>query len=224
MINTKERESYDFRLENLSPPYFSGLEALQVACFPTLGEDERMRVAHYSSQYKSFPAGQFVVVGVDPADPTAAERVVGQGSGFFTHFDFEDPNHTFMEISGGLHFTNHDPDGAYYYGADISVHPDFRRLGIGRRLYWARQTLVREENKRGIVAGGMIPGFAQHKETMNAHDYVARVVAGQLYDPTLSFQLNNGFRVRGVLENYIDDAATDNWSTLIEWVNPDFRP
>jgi hypothetical protein len=68
----------------------------------------------------------------------------------------------------------------------------------------------------------MIPGFAAHKETMTAHGYVARVVAGALYDPTLTFQLQNGFRVRGVLENYIEDPSTDNWSTLIEWVNPDY--
>jgi len=25
------------------------------------------------------------------------------------------------------------------------------------------------------------------------------------------------------LENYIEDSASDNWSTLIEWVNPDYR-
>lgn len=210
----------EFRLENLDPRYFQGLEALQIACFPTLAAEERMRVAHYVSQYEIFREGQFVVVHTNDA---GAERVVGQGSGFFTDFTFEEPGHTFMEITGELHFTNHDPDGAYYYGADISVHPDFRRLGIGKRLYAARQSLVRRHHKRGIVAGGMIPGFAAHKHRMTAHDYVARVVAGELYDPTLSFQLHNGFRVRGVLENYIDDAPTDNWSTLIEWVNPDYE-
>lgn len=220
MTNTKGQTTSKFRLENLEPRYFRGLEALQVACFPTLAEEEQMRVDHYASQYDVFAEGQFVVVYTDGA---GTERVVGQGSGFFTDFDFEDPGHTFMEISGELYFTNHDPDGDYYYGADISVHPDFRRMGIGRRLYAARQALVRAHNKRGIVAGGMIPGFAEHKQSMSAHDYVARVVAGELYDPTLSFQLHNGFRVRGVLENYIDDAPTENWSTLIEWVNPDFR-
>jgi hypothetical protein len=50
------------------------------------------------------------------------------------------------------------------------------------------------------------------------------VVAGTLQDATLSFQLRNGFRVRGLIENYIEDSASDNWSTLIEWVNPDYRP
>ncbi|MEZ4635424.1 MAG: GNAT family N-acetyltransferase [Caldilineaceae bacterium] len=36
------------------------------------------------------------------------------------------------------YYTNHDPHGDYYYGADISVHPDFRGLGIGRLLYDAQ--------------------------------------------------------------------------------------
>jgi GNAT superfamily N-acetyltransferase len=221
VISNKGQQLLNFRIENLSPQYFHGLEALQVACFPTLAEGERMRVAHYAKQHEIFSEGQFVAV---HTDASGAERVVGQGSGFFTDFNFAAPGHNFMQISGELYFTNHDPNGDYYYGADISVHPDYRRRGIGKRLYAARQTLVRKYNKRGIVAGGMLPGFVDHKHAMNAHDYVACVVAGELYDPTLSFQLNNGFRVRGVLENYIDDAPTENWSTLIEWVNPDFQP
>ncbi|MEZ4711829.1 MAG: GNAT family N-acetyltransferase [Caldilineaceae bacterium] len=207
-------------LVNIEPKYFAGLEALQVACFPALGADERMRVHHFASQYKVFAAGQFVAV---YRRPDGAEQVVGQGSGFFIDFNFEKPDHTFFEICAELYFTNHDPHGAYYYGADISVHPDFRRRGIGQQLYAARQELVQRYNKKGIVAGGMIPGYAQKKSAMSAQEYVARVVAGELYDATLTFQLRSGFQVRGVIENYLDHPPTNNWSTLIEWVNPDYH-
>jgi len=210
----------EIRIVNIEPRYFEGLAALQGICFPTLAPAERMRVEHFAKQYELFRAGQ--VVAVHMGDD-GEERVVGQGSGFFIDFDFDHPDHTFFEICAGLYFTNHDPDGDYYYGADISVHPAYRRRGIGRRLYAARQELVRRYHKRGIVAGGLIPGFAAYKQTLSAHEYVARVVAGDLYDPTLTFQLHNGFRVRGVLEGYIDEPATDHWSTLLEWVNPDYR-
>jgi hypothetical protein len=64
----------------------------------------------------------------------------------------------------------------------------------------------------------MIPGFADYKAIMDAHTYVARVVVGEIFDPTLSVQLRQGFRVWGLLPNYLPDSATDGWSVLIEWV------
>ena len=47
------------------------------------------------------------------------------------------------------------------------------------------------------------------------------MASGALYDATLSFQIENGFAIRGVLENYIEDEATDGWSALIVWDNPE---
>ena len=65
------------------------------------------------------------------------------------------------------------------------------------------------------------PGFADHKNELSAAEYAERIAAGELYDATLSFQIQNGFEVRGVLENYIRDEATDGWSALIVWRNPE---
>jgi GNAT superfamily N-acetyltransferase len=202
-------------ITNIQPVHFAGLEALQRTCYPTLAEHELMRVEHFASQYAIFPAGQFVVLD--------GERVIGQGSGLFLDFDFDNPNHSFSEICDNFYFRNHNPAGAWYYGADISVHPDYQGHGIGKLLYKARKELVMRYNRRGIVAGGMLPGFAQHKQHMRAHDYVAKVVAGELFDPTLTFQLKSGFVVRGLLENYLDDTAADNWATLIVWENPEYH-
>lgn len=193
------------------PEHCAALAALQVTCYPTLGPDELMREEHFAKQCEIFPDGQFVALD--------GRRIVGQGSGFFTDFDFDHPDHTFREICAGFFFTHHDPAGAYYYGADISVHPAYRGHGIGRLLYGARKDLVRRHGKRGIVAGGLIPGYAAHKARLTPHEYVERVVAGDLSDPTLSFQLRNGFRVRGLLRGYIEDSASADWATLIEWVN-----
>jgi len=198
----------------IAPVYFAQLAQLQQICYPTLGAHELMQVQHFASQYEIFPEGQIVVL--------AGDEVIGQGSGFLIDFDFANPQHTFSGICAGFYFTSHQPAGAYYYGADISVHPAYRGQGIGRRIYQARQDLVRRYNRQGIVAGGLIPGYAHYKGNLSVQEYVDQVVAGELTDPTLSFQLRNGFRVRGLLENYIEDSASDNWSTLIEWVNPDY--
>jgi len=201
------------RLVTIRPEHAKALERLQTDCFPTLAPHERMRKEHFLSHCRVFPEGDFVALD--------GERVVGLGSGFFTDFDFDSPRHTFQEMIAGGFYTNHDPGGAWYYGGDISVHPDYRGRGIGRLLYEARKDLVRRYQRRGIVAGGVLPGYAAHKDKLTAPEYVDKVVKGELADPTLSFQLENGFVVRELLENYLEDEASDNWATLIVWENPD---
>ena len=199
----------------IRPEHAAGLAELQSVCFPTLGRHELMGVPHFLRHYEIFPDGEFVAL-VD-------DEIVGLGSGFFMDFDFAHPNHTFQEMIAGSYYTNHNPDGAWYYGADISVHPDYRGRGIGKLLYAARKELVMRTNRRGIVAGGVLPGYPQQRARMKIHEYMERVVAGELWDSTLSFQLKNGFVVRGMLEDYIEDSASDNWATLICWENPEYR-
>ncbi|MEM6428057.1 MAG: GNAT family N-acetyltransferase [Deinococcota bacterium] len=200
----------------IRPEFAEDLEVLQVRCFPTLAASELMRKEHFLNHCKVFSEGNFVAL--------VQGRVVGLGAGFLIDFDFDDPNHSFLDIIDGGYFGNHDPNGDYYYGADISVDPDYRKQGIGRLLYEARQGLVRRLNRKGIVAGGVLPGFANYKHLMSAGAYVQDVVAKRIYDRTLSFQLKNGFKVKGVLQDYIEDSASDNWASLIVWENPDYRP
>jgi GNAT superfamily N-acetyltransferase len=212
----------DIRIVNIRPEHAPALEQLQRDCFPTLGADELMTAEHFLSHVEVFPEGDFVALAAQAPDGAelARERVVGLGSGFFTDFDFDDPGHTFQEIIAGGYYTNHDPSGDWYYGGDISVHPDYRGHGIGSMLYDARKDLVRRYGKRGIVAGGVLPGYAANKDAMSVSEYVDRVRRGELFDPTLSFQLKHGFEVRGLLEGYLEDSASDDWATLIVWTNP----
>ena len=185
------------------------LVELQILCYPTLADSSRFKAVHFESHLRTFPAGQWVAL--DGA------RVVGMSAGFLYTFDFDHPHHHFDEIIDYGFFTRHDPHGQHFYGADVSVHPDYRGRGISRRLYNARKELVRQRRLRGIVTGGMIPGFVHFKALMDAQTYVAHVVAGDIFDPTLSVQLRQGFHVRGLLPNYLPDSATDGWSVLIEW-------
>jgi GNAT superfamily N-acetyltransferase len=187
------------------------LVELQIICYPTLADNSRFKAPHFDSHLRIFPEGQWVALD--------GERVVGMSAGFLCAFDFDHPHHTFDEIIAYGFFTRHDPQGAYFYGADVSVHPAYRGRGLGRRLYNARKELVRQRGLSGMVTGAMIPGFAHYKATMEAHVYVAHVVAGEIFDPTLSMQLRQGFRIRALLPNYLPDSATDGWSVLIEW-NP----
>jgi GNAT superfamily N-acetyltransferase len=201
---------------NLEASMADDLEEIEHLSFPMANRDDLLSAEDIRAYAQTFPDGYFVA--------RMGERLLGQGAGIYLHFDLDHPQHTLVGITGEHQCGNHDPDGDWYYGTDIVVHPDYRRRGIGRRLYALRKEVVQRFNKRGIIAGGHIPDFAKHKHEMSAAEYVYRVSRGDLYDSTLSFQLENGFEARGVLENYISDEATDGWSALIVWQNPDYRP
>lgn len=204
----------ELRYVNLTPELVPQCAQLELLSFPHADPEELISEADFAAYARIFPEGFFVCLDGD--------RVVGQGGGIFLDFDFAHPQHTIVGITGEHQCGNHDPDGDWYYGTDIVVHPEHRRRGIGRQLYALRKDVARRYGKKGIIAGGHIPDFEKHKHAMSAAEYVEKVAAGELYDATLSFQLKNGFEVRGVLENYIQDTATDGWSALIVWENPDY--
>lgn len=208
-----------FRIAQAAPAHADALEQLQRTVFPNLAERELMTAQHFLLHQQVFPEGEFVALVSD--GPGGEERVVGLGSGFLVDFDLQRPDHSFSQMIAGGTYANHDPDGQWYYGADISVHPDYRGLGIGRALYDARKDLVRRLGRRGIVAGGQLPGYPAHRDSLDLRQYVEKVEAGELKDPTLSFQLANGFEVYGLISGYIQDEYTDDWASLIVWFNPD---
>ncbi|MEZ4610656.1 MAG: GNAT family N-acetyltransferase [Caldilineaceae bacterium] len=113
-------------ITTIEPAHFAGLAQLQLDCYPTLGPHELMTVAHFAKQYEVFPQGQIVVLD--------GGSVVGQGSGFFIDPDFDHPDHTFNEICAKLFHQPRSRRSAWYYGADISVHPDYRGRGIGKHI------------------------------------------------------------------------------------------
>src|SRR5690606_6955184 len=79
-------------------------------------------------------------------------------------------------------------------------------------------------NLRRIIAGGRIEGYAECAATMSPSQYVRSVEQEQRRDEALSFQLREGFVVRGLLPHYITDPRSHNYATFIEWANPAYRP
>ena len=173
---------------SLAVEHAEALEELELAVFASISPDDLYNADELRVLAETFPEGNFVVLD--------EERPVGMGLGILVEFDFAHTSHALVDITGENGVEHHSIDHPWYYGTDISVYPEYRGRGIGRRLYELRKDCVRRLGKRGIVAG-------------------------ELYDPTLTFQLENGFEARGVIPGYLDDPTVGNNSVLIVWENPD---
>ncbi|MBM3222212.1 MAG: nitrilase [Candidatus Tectomicrobia bacterium] len=196
----------------------AALEAVQRAAFPTLAAAERITAAHYAEHIRRFPEGQLAVV-------NAAGEVVACSTDFRTSaINVAHCEHRYMDAVADNWLHHHDPQGEWLYGADIGVLPAYRRRGIARRLYAARRAVIRRLNLRGHMAGGLLTGFGAYKTAMSVEAYVAHVMAGEIFDPTVSVQLRCGFTVHGVIQQYVHDPGCDGKAAFLLWHNPDYVP
>src|SRR5690606_11881137 len=100
------------------------------------------------------------------------------------------------------------------------VHPDYRGLRLGRRLYDARKELCEQLNLTSIVFAGRIPNYTEHAAEISPKQYIEKVRLKELYDPVLSFQLSNEFHVIKVMKNYLmGDKSSQEYAVLLEWNN-----
>jgi ribosomal protein S18 acetylase RimI-like enzyme len=150
-------------------------------------------------------------------------RLVGSCSSLIVSLKTDYEDHTWSDITEYGSFSNHDPHGDSLYGADISVHPDFRHKGIATMLYNARRNLAIKLNLRRIIAGGRLFNYCKYANIMSAEEYANKVVNGELEDPVLSFQIKNGFKFIKILSNYLYDKRSLNYASFVEWLNPGYK-
>jgi hypothetical protein len=200
------------------PEYVGALAAMQALVFPTIAAEECFSEAMYRAQIDAFPDGQLTALLHD----NGGTVVIGGTTTFRTNLRFDGDLPYYFDIIGRGYLTCHDPDGEWLYGVDISVHPDYRRLGAGSRFYDARRGLVRRLNLRGEIVAGMLPGYERYRDGLTVARYVNKVIIGELTDPTLTWQLKNGFRVERLLQDYVHDPRSDDTCTLLRRENPHY--
>ena len=187
---------------------------LQFVCYPVLSTIAVWREEHLQAHQRNFPEGQFVAVD--------GRKIVGLCSTFRVASRIALRPHSFREITGHGTFDTHDPRGNALYGAEIMVHPDYRRLGIASRFYQARFDLARRLRLRYFVAAGRLPGYRHHAEKLTVKQYVRAVANGTLSDRVLSAQIKNGLHVVDVIPTYLNDPKSHGYASLLMWENPDF--
>ena len=198
------------------------LRHLQLSDYPALRETmkrcyegmedpiwERMDIMRL---LKIFPEGQLCIE-LDGKMVAAALSII------VNYKKFGD-NHTYSQITGNETFSTHDPKGDVLYGIDVFVHPGYRGLRLGRRLYDLRKELCENLNLKSIVAGGRIPNYGKYADKMTPRQYIDAVRNREIHDPILNFQVGNDFHVKKILKNYLTgDTQSMDYATLLEWNN-----
>ena len=103
---------------------FDDLIKLQKVCFPSM---KPWKKSQLESHIRIFPEGQLCV--------EYDSRIIGSCSSLIVNFNDYLEQHTYDEITDGGYIKNHNPNGENLYGMEVMVHPDFRRMKIGRYDY-----------------------------------------------------------------------------------------
>lgn len=206
-----ESDQHHLKLRQTLPGDYADIAEIMDRVYP--GKlDGAWTKEQFASQIKRFPEGQLCI--------EDNGKVVAAAISLRVKYSRWGHDHRYWDITGNGYLTTHDPKGDVLYGVDVFVHPDYRDLRLGRRLYDARKALCEQLNLRGIVVGGRIPGYRKYREDMTPQQYVDKVRARELVDPILTFQLANDFQVRKIIRGYLpDDQDSHGFATLLEWVN-----
>lgn len=198
-------------LKYLTRQQYPQLKELMLTCYPKV-EDPAWEKKHVDTLIDLFPKGQVVVM-VDGV-------LAGAALSILIKYDRFDEKHTYIEMTANDTFDTHTPDGDTIYGLDMMVHPDYRGLRLGRRMYDYRKELCEEMNLKGIVFGGRLPNYHIHHDELTPKQYIQKVKKKEVYDPVLNFQLSNDFHVKRLARHYLpEDEASQGLAALLEWTN-----
>lgn len=206
-----EAATKKIELRNLTLDDYIGLKEAMIKAYSGGGVTHWNR-ASIEKLLHVFPDGQICVV-VDGKVAACALSII------IDYRKYGD-KHTYDQITGKETFDTHEENGDVLYGIELFVHPDYRGMRLGRRLYDARKELCESLNLRSIFAGGRIPKYREYADELSPREYIKKVKMKEIYDPTLTFQLSNDFHVRKILRHYLpEDKASMEYATLLEWNN-----
>lgn len=195
----------------MTPADVAGVTELQRLAFPPPFDEELLWAPeHLHRHLDLFPRGQFVAV-VDGSVIGSCSNTRISESQWQAHASWE-------ATVGGPMLDTYDSEGTTLYGLDISVHPDFRRSGIGRKFYRSRFELVRTLGMQRYGTACRMPDYRAQAQGQPPAEYAEAVTQGQATDRTLTPLLRYGLRYLGVIENYMEDDESGNTAVLLEWL------
>lgn len=110
-----------------------------------------------------FPEGQVVII--------ADDKIVGCALSIIVDYSMVQGDHTYAQVTGNETFNTHNPNGNILYGIEVFIHPDYRGLRLGRRMYEYRKELCEKLNLKAIMFGGRIPNYHKYASQMRPKEY-----------------------------------------------------
>lgn len=202
------------KVRKLKKSDYERVTQIQLDCFPNM---KPWSISQFESLLSVFPEGQ---LGIEYEG-----KLVASSCSHIIHFEDYSETSSWNELTESGMITNHDPKGDTLYGIEIMVDPGYRSMKLSRRLYAARQKLVKDRNLKRITIGGRIPNYHKYAEKLSAAQYVEKVIDKKIYDPVLTAQLANGFMLKRLLPDYLpNDKESCGYATFLEWTNYNYRP
>lgn len=177
------------------------------------------------SQLRIYPEGTWIA--------EIGTKAVGFVSVLRITSTFAESIRSWNEATGNGFFTTHDPKGDVLFGANLSVVPEYQRLGIGDHLFATGfASLVRAGMRYGTL-GGRLPGLAalngdrvkNNQGRLNGTEYAdLKDDKGRVFDPELRFYLRQPFaELMRVIPDYFPDPESEDNGALLRVWNPLFK-
>jgi len=197
----------------MRPEDVAAAVALQRAAFPPpFSEDLLWQASHLHRHLELFPEGQWIA--------WVGDQVAGSCSNTLISEERWNAHASWVETVGGPYLEGFDPDGTTLYGLDITVHPDFRRIGVGRAFYRERYGLVQRLGLTRYGTACRLPDFRAYEAAnpgATPESYASAVASGEANDRTLTPLLRYGLAYRGIIEDYMEDYESADSAAMLEW-------
>ncbi|MGL4582285.1 MAG: bifunctional GNAT family N-acetyltransferase/carbon-nitrogen hydrolase family protein [Flavobacterium sp.] len=175
-------------------------------------EDQYWNKEEIEQLLEVFPEGQLVVLVDDVVVGSALSLIIDEKKAMGAH--------TYEQITGYSTFSTHNPEGNVLYGIDVFIHPKYRGLRLGRRLYDARKEMCEQLNLKSIVFAGRIPKYSKYADELTPKQYLDKVRMKEIHDPVMSFQMANDFHMVRLMRHYLEgDTSSKEYAVLLEWNN-----
>ena len=164
-MKKNKHQKHKLLLRHLTEKDYDGIAVLMESVYGNLGG--AWKKDQYFSQINRFAEGQIVIEDNGTMVAAALSMIVD--------YDRFGDNHTYTQITDNGYLTHHNSNGDTLYGVDIFVHPKYRGLRLGRRIYDARKELCRRFNLKRFIAGGRIPNYIKYAKTLSPVRYIEEV-------------------------------------------------
>jgi predicted amidohydrolase len=202
----RDIENIQFYIRSMENKDILKVLRLEKKVYPSMSATSQKEITEY---IRRFPEGQLVAL--------SGQKIIGYCYSTRVSEEFALKSHTYTQIEG-----HYEPKGEFLYGLEMCVDPEYQKHHIGHSLHDARKMLCDQLDLKGIVIGCRMSHYAEHhKVAKTANNYVKLVLDEKLNDPTIMFQIHNGFEFIDVLKGYLpEDKNSLGYAVHLVWHNP----